>query len=115
MNKYKFKTATTSTEASQGYYICRPPISKDYDLPTKEQLLEIEEGDFVQLIFGSSEIAGAEELWCKVVKLAGSYAYGELVGEPRNISNLKKGNLVSFYLGDVVKIMKDYRMEEANE
>jgi len=74
MNKYKFKTATTSTEASQGYYICRPPISKDYDLPTKEQLLEIEEGDFVQLIFGSSEIAGAEELWCKVVKLAGSYA-----------------------------------------
>ena len=49
------------------------------------------------------------------MRLVGSYAYGELVSEPYNIPNLKNGDLVCFYLGDAVKIMKDYRMEEANE
>ena len=112
MNKYEFKSATTSASPSyHGYYICRPPILKTFELPTREELLNIEPGDLVKLIFASDEVIEKEEMWVKVIKIVETYGYGELNSKPVYITNLSLDDLITFHLGDVVRIMKDFRKE----
>jgi len=112
MNKYEFKSATTSASPPyHGYYICRPPILETFELPTREELLNIEPGDLVKLIFGSDEVVERERMWVKVIKIVETYGYGELDNKPVLIPNLSLGDIVTFHLGDVIDIMKDFRKE----
>ena len=104
---YEFKSATTSTSSQHhGYYIHRPPIRDTFELPTKEELLNIKSGDFVKLIFASDEVVETERIWVKVIKLEETYGYGELDNEPIVITSLSQGDIVKFHLGDVIDIIK---------
>jgi len=112
LEEYEFKSATTSTEGSHGgYYICRPPILKTFELPTREELLDIKPGDFVNLIFASDEVVKKERLWVEVIKIVETYGYGKLSDNPVYITNLSPNDLITFHLSDVIKIMKDFRKE----
>lgn len=110
MNKYEFKSATTSTSPCHGYYICRPPILETFELPTREELLNIEPGDLVKLIFGSDEVVETERMWVKVIKIVETYGYGELDNKPVLIPNLSLGDIVTFHLGDVIDIIKKHEI-----
>jgi len=111
MNKYEFKSATTSAWGSyRGYYICRPPILETFELPTREELLDIEPGDLVKLIFGSNEVVETERMWVKVIKIVETYGYGELDNEPILITSLSLGDMVKFHLGDVIDIIKKHEI-----
>ena len=50
-------------------------------------------------------------MWVKVIKIVETYGYGELDNKPVLIANLSLGDIVTFHLGDVIDIMKDFRKE----
>ena len=91
------------------YSIRRPPILESFELPSREELLNIKPGDFVQLIFydGDGENNYGERMWVKVTKIEGTYGVGKLENVPFVIESLKFGDQVKFHLGDVIDILKE--------
>jgi hypothetical protein len=86
--------------------VLRPPLSRTFDVPTPDELMEVFEGDGVKLIFrGGSDI---ERMWVTVTR-AGSMEHwaGTLDNEPATLgvsSRIKYGEMVQFHPYDVINI-----------
>lgn len=92
----------------KSFCICRPPILKSFELPSREELFNIKPNDYVKLIFGLDENNGKERMWVKITSIKGTYGYGKLTNEPVFITTLSYGDRIKFHLGDVIAIKKSY-------
>ena len=92
------------------YKIIRPPLSKDFEFPSRENLLKVEVGDLVKVIFQVGDET-PERMWVIVTDL--SNVMDEWV---RTINNdavgketaaaLPDGTVVKFHPLDVIAIDK---------
>jgi len=92
----------------KSFCICRPPILKTFELPSRENLLNIKIGNYVKLIFGLNEKSEKERMWVEVTDIKGTYGYGKLANTPIFITTLSYGDRIKFHLGDVIAIKKSY-------
>lgn len=84
------------------YTIKRPPLLSSFELPSREELLAIKEGDFVKLVFAADELGG-ERMWVKVMDSSDPYLWiGELANEPIDNARLKQGDTIHFSPLDVI-------------
>lgn len=85
--------------------IRRPPLLDTFDLPTRERLLAIEPGHFVQLIFETLEDEMPERMWVEIINRdGGNYWIGRLDSRPFALSGYHFNDLVTFHPLDIIAI-----------
>ena len=88
------------------YTIIRPPLHKDFELPSREKLLGVHSDQLVKIIFQVGDET-PERMWVKVVKQTDSEWRGILDNDPVG-DDLKKmigaGDEVVFHPLDVIQI-----------
>ena len=83
--------------------IGRPPLAETYELPTREELLEVDPGDLVKLRFN-----GKERMWVEVVECCCPRLWsGLLKNDPltKECEGLEYGQQVEFHPLDVIGVM----------
>lgn len=100
------KTAQKRPNVS-AWRIERPPLYETFEVPTREELLDVKIGDFVKVIFRDSQDFG-ERMWMLVTKCdEGDEWEGELNNHPVLMeAEIACGDLVKFHPYDVISIMK---------
>ena len=91
------------------YKILRPPLHENFELPSREELLNVNLDQMVKIIFQVDEEI-PERMWVRVVKqVSDSEWYGVLDNDPVG-EQLKKtisaGDKVIFHPLDVIQIWK---------
>ena len=86
------------------YTIDRPPLLSTFSLPTREELLDVENGDCVKLTF-AGEIY--ERMWVTVTeRSSGDIWEGSLQNDPLHSTGLTPGDSIQFHPLDVIDIVK---------
>lgn len=90
------------------------PIAEEapytYFLPTENELLALQPGDAVKLVFRSHPAGlkwGAERMWVELSEVDGGRLQGKLDNDPFDMPQLKVGDIVSFRRADVISIRWD--------
>ena len=81
----------------------RPPLANTFELPTREELLEVEPGDLVKLTFNDRE-----RIWVEVVECCAPRLWsGLLKNDPftEECEGLEYGEQVAFHPLDVIAVM----------
>lgn len=91
------------------YKILRPPLHKNFQLPSREELLGVTQGQLVKMIFQIHE-ENPERMWVKVTNQIGDNEWhGQLDNDPQGegLSQIiSAGDEVIFHPLDVVQIWK---------
>jgi hypothetical protein len=95
------------TNENVKYTIERPPLSPDFQLPTREELLNLKVGDLVKIMF-RHPVSGVERMWVIIKKQQDIAEWtGVLDNNPleEEMSKvLKSGDKVVFHPLDVIQI-----------
>lgn len=81
-----------------------------YFLPTENELLALQPGDLVKLVFRSHPPGlewDAERMWVKLSAVNRGQLLGTLDNEPSDMPQLKAGDIVSFRRADIIAILWD--------
>lgn len=90
------------------YQIIRPPLHKNFELPTTETILGLKQNQLVKVIFQAVEDEPAERMWVKLTEqISDSQWKGILDNDPEG-GQLKKaikaGDEVIFHPLDIIQI-----------
>lgn len=92
------------------YSIQRPPLHKNFELPTREDLLILEKGDLVKLIF-SVEDETPERMWVIIDDCTNDMNWTGLVdNDAKGILTAKilpAGTKINFHPLDIIAVMKN--------
>jgi len=84
------------------YSICRPPLAKTFDLPSREDLLKVKKGKHVKLIF--TDPYGTERMWVKVMENKEVDEWKGVLDNQPFTMHMKLGQKVVFHPLDVIDI-----------
>jgi len=76
--------------------ITRPPVCDTFDLPKRNELLALKNGDFVKLIFGK------ERMWVELIDCSSSDNWTGTLSNNSVLSDIKYGELIEFHPLDVI-------------
>jgi len=79
----------------------RPPLIDTFELPSREELLDVNVGDWVKLLFSDD---GVERMWVKVTNLGERQWVGTLDNIPLFV-DYKLGDVIKFHPLDVIAVM----------
>lgn len=91
------------------YSVDRPPLHKRFYLPSRKDLLSLQEGDIVKIIFRTG--CDVERMWlilkdCDDSDVWTGYLDNDPYGEDL-AKAIKAGDIVSFHPLDIIQIHKD--------
>jgi hypothetical protein len=91
------------------YKIDRPPLAKNFELPTREELLKLKPLDMVKLIFLFGEVS--ERMWVIITEQQNEWEWtGVLDNDPVDEEmkiQLKAGSVIKFHPLDIIQIQHD--------
>jgi hypothetical protein len=91
-----------------------PPLAVSFELPTRERLLRVEEGQFVKIVFAHGRYR--ERLWLRLVARPSSQIWIGRVASDPVVIGLSMGALVKFHPLQVIEIDErqhvDHRCEQ---
>jgi hypothetical protein len=94
-------------ETDMSFTILRPPLHENFQLPTREELLQLKEGGLVKLIF-QADGGTPERMWVLVNEKHNDEKWiGALDNDPvgEELQKvIKSGDSVSFHPHDVIQI-----------
>lgn len=97
--------------------IVRPPLSRTFDMPLRDELSRVFQGDSVKLIFKGGE--NAEKMWVTVTQSGNMDGWeGTLDNDPATpgVSSLiEYGDTVTFHPYDVIDIDLHKRLDQIKE
>lgn len=93
------------------YTIGRPPLHKNFALPSRDDLLLLQSGDFVKLIFAPNRSKNmVERMWIKITSIGDwqNEWQGTLSNTPFDFDafGLEHGDLVRFHPLDIIAFQK---------
>lgn len=92
------------------YSIQRPPLSENFYLPAKDDLLNLKVGDTVKLIF-TPETGTPERMWVNIREQNSSELWrGEIDNDPfgDELKNeISSGGIVEFHPLDIIQIFNE--------
>jgi uncharacterized protein YegJ (DUF2314 family) len=80
---------------------CRECLEKN------KGVFDIEIGDYVKIRFGEDDSQG-EYMWIKVTNVSGDRCEGTLDNDPVIVENIKCGDIIIFWHGDVCERIRDW-------
>lgn len=106
------------SQSDLGYTIERPPLSPKFQLPTREELLQLKVGDLVKVMFRHPE-SGVERMWVIVTEQQDIAEWaGVLDNDPieeEMAKVLKPGSIVKFHPLDIVDVETENDNEKNRE
>ncbi len=92
------------------YSIDRPPLAKNFELPSRETLLKLKVGDLVKIMFREKD-EGVERMWVIITKQQSSIEWsGKLDNEPfgeKMKKVIKLGDEVIFHPLDIIQTWEE--------
>jgi len=82
--------------------ITRPPLVDTFELPAREELLALQDGDYVKLIFNDQE-----RMWVEIIDCSDSKKWVGALNNNPVLVDAALGDFIEFNPLDVIGIMKN--------